>query len=160
MSKVKVSEWLSEWQGHLLSCCGQLKTAHHIYEWGNWEKTARHIGLRQRDSKSTAIKGLPQLGLSKWERKKKLFWPVKTVSKKWIWIYSDIHSCNFVDTNIFGHSFVSKFSRMSHSALDPGGACLVREEGAPGASLEAAAKWLRLRTSVGTCAVEKMCVNF
>ena len=36
--------------------------------------------------------------------------------KKLIWIYSDIHSCNFVDTNIFGHSFVSKFSRMSHSA--------------------------------------------
>ena len=28
----------------------------------------------------------------------------------------DIHSCNFVDTNIFGHSFISKFSRMSHSA--------------------------------------------
>ena len=29
MSKVKVpsvSEWVSEWQGHLLSCCGQLKT--------------------------------------------------------------------------------------------------------------------------------------
>ena len=34
---------------------------------------------------------------------------------KLIWIYSDIHLCNFVDTNIFGHSFVSKFSRMSHS---------------------------------------------
>ena len=30
-------------------------------------------------------------------------------------MYSDIHSCNFVDTNIFGHSFVSKFSQMSHS---------------------------------------------
>ena len=39
------------------------------------------------------------------------------MSKKLIWIYSDIHSCNFVGTNIFGHSFVSKFSRMSHSAL-------------------------------------------
>ena len=37
------------------------------------------------------------------------------MSKKIIWIYSDIHSCNFVDTNIFGHSFVSKFSQMSHS---------------------------------------------
>ena len=37
------------------------------------------------------------------------------MSKKLIWIYSDIHLCNFVDTNIFGHSFVSKFSRMSHS---------------------------------------------
>ena len=35
-----------------------------------------------------------------------------------IWIYSDIHSCHFVDTNIFGHSFVSKFSRMSHSDVD------------------------------------------
>ena len=38
--------------------------------------------------------------------------------KKLIWIYSDIHSCNFVDTNIFGHSFVSKFSLMSHSDTD------------------------------------------
>ena len=38
--------------------------------------------------------------------------------KKLVWIYSDIHLCNFVDTNIFGHSFVSKFSRMSHSGLD------------------------------------------
>ena len=37
------------------------------------------------------------------------------MSKKLVWIYSDNHSCNFVDTNIFGHSFVSKFSRMSHS---------------------------------------------
>ena len=37
------------------------------------------------------------------------------MSKKLIWIYSDIHSCNFVETNIFGHSFVFKFSRMSHS---------------------------------------------
>ena len=37
------------------------------------------------------------------------------MSKKLVWIYSDIHSCNFVDTNIFGHSFASKFSRMSHS---------------------------------------------
>ena len=40
------------------------------------------------------------------------------MSKKLVWIYSDIHSCNFVDTNIFGHSFISKFSRMSHSAPD------------------------------------------
>ena len=40
------------------------------------------------------------------------------MSKKLVWIYSDIHSCNFVDTNIFGHSFVSKFSRMSHSGSD------------------------------------------
>ena len=40
------------------------------------------------------------------------------VSKKLVWIYSYSHSCNFVDTNIFGHSFVSKFSRMSHSALN------------------------------------------
>ena len=39
------------------------------------------------------------------------------MSKKLAWIYSDIHSCNFVDTNIFGHSFVSKFSWMSHSGL-------------------------------------------
>ena len=37
------------------------------------------------------------------------------MSKKLVWIYWDIHSCNFVDTNIFGHSFVSKFSQMSHS---------------------------------------------
>ena len=40
------------------------------------------------------------------------------MSKKLVWIYSDIHLCNFVDTNIFGHSFVSKFSRMTHSDLD------------------------------------------
>ena len=39
------------------------------------------------------------------------------MSKKLVWIYSDIHSYNFFDTNIFGHSFASKFSRMSHSAL-------------------------------------------
>ena len=26
MAKVKVSQWVSEWQGHLLSCSGQLKT--------------------------------------------------------------------------------------------------------------------------------------
>ena len=30
-------------------------------------------------------------------------------------IYLDIRSCKFVDTNIFGHLFVSKFWRMSHS---------------------------------------------
>ena len=32
-------------------------------------------------------------------------------------IYSDIHSCKFFDSNIFGYSFVSKFSRMSHSGV-------------------------------------------
>ena len=35
MSKVKVlsvSEWLSQWQGHLLSCCGQLK----MMSWEPW----------------------------------------------------------------------------------------------------------------------------
>ena len=36
------------------------------------------------------------------------------MSNKLIWINLDIHSY-FVDTNIFGHSFVSKFSQMSHS---------------------------------------------
>ena len=36
--------------------------------------------------------------------------------KFFIRIYSDIHSCKFFDTNIFGYSFVSKFLRMSHSA--------------------------------------------
>ena len=35
--------------------------------------------------------------------------------KFFIRIYSDIHSCKFFDTNIFGYSFVSKFLRMSHS---------------------------------------------
>ena len=35
--------------------------------------------------------------------------------KFFIQIYSDIHSCKFVDMNIFGYSFVSKFLRMSHS---------------------------------------------
>ena len=39
------------------------------------------------------------------------------VSKKFIQIYSDIHSCHFIDTNIFGYSFVSKSIRMSHSVL-------------------------------------------
>ena len=34
-----------------------------------------------------------------------------------IWIYSDIRSCHFLDTNIFGYSFVSKSIRMSHSAV-------------------------------------------
>ena len=34
-----------------------------------------------------------------------------------IQIYSDIHSCKFFDTNIFGYSFVSKFLRMSHSGV-------------------------------------------
>ena len=43
---------------------------------------------------------------------------------KLIWIYSDIHSCNFVDTNIFVHSFVSKFSRMSHSGSNLSTFCL------------------------------------
>ena len=32
-------------------------------------------------------------------------------------IYSDIRSYNFLDTNIFGYSFVSKSIRMSHSGL-------------------------------------------
>ena len=36
--------------------------------------------------------------------------------KFFIRIYSNIHSCKFFDTNIFGYSFVSKFLRMSHSA--------------------------------------------
>ena len=38
MSKVKVlsvSEWVSQWQGHLLSCCGQLKT-HTSSGWKSW----------------------------------------------------------------------------------------------------------------------------
>ena len=35
-----------------------------------------------------------------------------------IWIYSYIRSCHFLDTNIFGYSFVSKSIQMSHSALD------------------------------------------
>ena len=35
----------------------------------------------------------------------------------WIRIHSDIHSCHFLDTNIFGYSFVSKSIRMSHSGL-------------------------------------------
>ena len=39
------------------------------------------------------------------------------VSKNFIRIYSDIRSCHFLDTNIFGYSFVSKSIRMSHSAL-------------------------------------------
>ena len=30
-------------------------------------------------------------------------------------IYSDIRSCKFFESNTFGDSFVSKFSRMSHS---------------------------------------------
>ena len=38
--------------------------------------------------------------------------------KFFIRIYSDIHSCKFFDTNIFGYSFVSKFLRMSHSATE------------------------------------------
>ena len=40
------------------------------------------------------------------------------VSKMFIQIYSDIRSCHFLDTNIFGYSFVSKSIRMSHSALN------------------------------------------
>ena len=35
-------------------------------------------------------------------------------------IYSDICSCKIVDTNIFRYSFVSKFSRMSHSGSHRG----------------------------------------
>ena len=31
-----------------------------------------------------------------------------------IQIYSDIRLCKFIDTNIFGYSFVLKFSRGSH----------------------------------------------
>ena len=38
--------------------------------------------------------------------------------KNFIQIYSDIHSCKFFDTNIFGYSFVSKFLRMSHSVSE------------------------------------------
>ena len=33
-------------------------------------------------------------------------------------IYSDIHLCKFVDTNIFRYSFVSKFLQMSHSGTN------------------------------------------
>ena len=44
------------------------------------------------------------------------------MSKNFLRIYSDIHSCNFLDTNIFGYSFVSKSIRMSHSASS-GGSC-------------------------------------
>ena len=43
------------------------------------------------------------------------------VSKMFIQIYSDIRSYHFLDTNIFGYSFVSKSIRMSHSGL--GGEC-------------------------------------
>ena len=35
----------------------------------------------------------------------------------YIQIYSDIRSCHFLDTNIFGYSFMSKSIQMSHSAL-------------------------------------------
>ena len=36
-----------------------------------------------------------------------------------IQIYSDIHSCKFFDTNIYAYIFRSKFSRISHSGVDP-----------------------------------------
>ena len=39
------------------------------------------------------------------------------VSFLFIRIYSDIRSYRFLDTNIFGYSFVSKSIRMSHSVL-------------------------------------------
>ena len=34
-----------------------------------------------------------------------------------IWIYADISSCELFVANIFGYSFVLKFSRMSHSDM-------------------------------------------
>ena len=40
------------------------------------------------------------------------------MSKMFIRIYSDIRSCHFLDTNIFGYSFVSKSIRMSHSVTE------------------------------------------
>ena len=40
------------------------------------------------------------------------------VSKMLIRIYSDIRSYHFLDTNIFGYSFVSKSIRMSHSNFE------------------------------------------
>ena len=48
------------------------------------------------------------------------------LSKKFIQIYLDIYSCHFLDTNIFGYSFVSISIRMSHSALngDNAGRCM------------------------------------
>ena len=40
------------------------------------------------------------------------------MSKNFIRTYSDICSCHFLDTNIFGYSFVSKSILMSHSPVD------------------------------------------
>ena len=44
----------------------------------------------------------------------RIFVRVKFVTR----IYSDIRSCKFFDTNIFGYSVVSKFLRMSHSGIE------------------------------------------
>ena len=35
MSKPKVTEWVSEWQGHLLSCSGQLKIGPLLFVWNS-----------------------------------------------------------------------------------------------------------------------------
>ena len=40
------------------------------------------------------------------------------MSKNVILIYSDICSCHFLDTNIFGYSFVAKSIQISHSAVN------------------------------------------
>ena len=50
MSKVKVSEWVSQlvsqWQGHLLSCSGQLKRKMQKKNWHIWPKRADLYGRR------------------------------------------------------------------------------------------------------------------
>ena len=40
------------------------------------------------------------------------------MSKNVTQIYSDIRSCHFLNTNIFGYLFVSKSIRMSHSGTE------------------------------------------
>ena len=47
----------------------------------------------------------------------RMFIRITFVSFLFIRIYSDIRSYRFLDTNIFGYSFVSKSTRMSHSGL-------------------------------------------
>ena len=47
----------------------------------------------------------------------RIFSRIIFVSFLFIRIYSDIHLYRFLDTNIFGYSFVSKSIRMSHSGL-------------------------------------------
>ena len=39
-----MSEWLTEWQGHLLSCCGQLNRRKKTKNRVLWSQTGEHVG--------------------------------------------------------------------------------------------------------------------